>query len=68
MWLESPAVLNLEVSVLISWNIFAQMFVFAVVGFSKCKSYLNEREKCSGRQIYACNPHTIVKKCVLRMS
>jgi len=25
---------------------------FAVVGFSKCKSlYLNEREKCYGRQI-----------------
>ena len=29
------------------WNIFAHMFVFAVVGFSKCKLlYLNEREKC----------------------
>jgi len=29
------------------WNISAQMFVFAVVGFSKCKLlYLNEREKC----------------------
>ena len=29
------------------WTIFAQMFVFAVVGFSKYKSlYLNEREKC----------------------
>jgi hypothetical protein len=40
------------------WIIFAHMFIFAVVGFSKCKSlYLNEREKCYGRQIYAFNPH-----------
>jgi len=29
------------------------MFVFAVVGFSKCKSlYLNEREKCYGRDVF----------------
>ena len=34
------------------------MFVFDVVGFWKCKSlYLNEHEKCYGRQIYAFNPH-----------
>ena len=33
-----------------NWNIFAQTYVFAVVGFSKCKSlYLYEREKCCGR-------------------
>ena len=42
------------------------MFVFAVVGISKCKSlYLNEREKCYSRQIYAFNPHKKVKKCVI---
>jgi len=42
------------------------MFVFAVVGFSKCKSlYLNERAKCYERQIYAFNPHKLVKKCVI---
>jgi hypothetical protein len=41
-----------------SCNIFAQMFVFVVLGFSRCKSlYFNEREKCYGRQIYAFNPH-----------
>jgi hypothetical protein len=46
------------------WAVFNQMFVFAVVGFSKCKSlYLNEREKCYERQIYAFNPHKLVKKC-----
>ena len=42
---------------------------FTVVGFSKCKSlYLNEREKCYGRQIYAFNPHKMVKICVMRTS
>jgi len=31
------------------WTLFAQMFVFAVLGFSKCKSlYLNERENVTG--------------------
>jgi hypothetical protein len=45
------------------WNVFGKMFVFAVVGFSKCKPlYLNEREKCYGRQIYASNLHKKVKK------
>ena len=44
------------------WNIFAQLFVFAVVGFSKCKSYLNEREECYGRQIYSFNPRKMAKK------
>ncbi len=44
------------------WNIFAQLFVFAVVGFSKCKSYLNEREECYGRQIYSFNPRKMEKK------
>jgi len=31
---------KVQVSVLVlrNWNIFAQMLVFAVVGFSKCKS------------------------------
>jgi len=48
------------------WNVFAQMFVFAVVAFSKCKQlYLNEGKKCYGRQIYAFNPHKMVKKCVM---
>jgi hypothetical protein len=43
------------------------LFVFAVVGFSKCKSlYLNEREKCYGRQMYAFNPHKMAKKFVIR--
>jgi len=51
------------------WNILVQIFVFAVVGFSKCTSlYLNEREKCYGRQIYAFNPHKMVKKCVIHKS
>ena len=49
------------------WNIFAQMLVFAVVGFSKCKSYSNEREKCYRRQIYTFNPHKIIKKRVIHM-
>jgi len=50
-------------------NIFAQMLVFAVVGFLKWKSlYLNERERCYGRQIYAFNPHVMVKKCVTHTS
>ena len=45
------------------WNIFAQMFIFVVVGFSKCKSlYLNECEKCYWRQIYTFNPHKMVKE------
>jgi len=44
------------------WNVYMNdnecMFVFAIVRFSKCKSlYLNEREKCYARQIYAFNPH-----------
>jgi len=39
------------------WNILVQMFVFAVVGISKCKSlYVIEREKCYRRQIYAFDP------------
>ena len=51
------------------WNVFVEMFVFAVLGFSKCKTlYLNEREKCYGRQIYAFNPHKVVEKCVMRTS
>jgi hypothetical protein len=34
------------------------MIVFAGVGFLKYKSkYLNEREKCYGRQINPFNPH-----------
>ena len=38
------------------------MYVFAVVVFSKCKPlYLNEHEKCYGRQIYASNPHKVKK-------
>jgi len=46
---------------------FAQMIVFVVVGFLKCKVlYLNERKKSYRRQIYACNPHKTVKKCDIR--
>jgi hypothetical protein len=51
------------------WNTFAQMFVFGVLRFSKSKSlYLNECEKCYGRQIYAFNAHNVLKKCVVHTS
>jgi hypothetical protein len=68
MWLMNSSVmclLQVEVSALVHrlWNIFGEIIVFAVV-FLKCQSlYLNEREKCYGRQIYALNPHKMVKKC-----
>jgi len=60
---------QVEVSALVRrlWNIFGEMIVFAVVVFLKCQSlYLNERKKCYGRQIYALNPHKMVKKCDTR--
>jgi hypothetical protein len=47
------------------WIIFAQMFIFSVVGLLNWKSYLNEREKCYWRQIYAFNLNEIVKECVI---
>jgi len=56
---------KVEVSAVVEY--IAQLFVFAVVGFSKCKSlYLHEREKCYERQIYAFNPHKTVQKFVTR--
>jgi len=58
-------------SAVVSSNLefFAQMFVFAIVGFSKCKLlYVNERQKCYGRQIYAFNRHNMVKKRVIYTS
>ena len=48
------------------WVIFAQLFIFSVVGLSKCKSlYLNEREECYGR--HAFNPNRMVNKCHIRL-
>jgi len=37
--------------------------------FSKCKSlYLNEREKCYGRIMYAFNAHKMVRNCIWSVS
>jgi len=71
MWLNSSVICLLQVAVVALvhrlWNMFAQMIVFVVVGFLKCKVlYLNERKKSYRRQIYACNPHKTVKKCDIR--
>ena len=62
-----PQIFKVEVNALVRriWNIFAQIFVLLSSRFWKCKSlYLNERDKCYGRKMYAFNAHKMVQNCI----